>query len=218
MKMNSLFFALLAVAGLSSCSKDMVVEQEPEPEQEKDGAESAADYLQLKAGNMWVYESYSVDLVSGETRPLKKRDSLFVRQDTTIDRAKYHILEGTRLGEPFFAILRTSGPNLIDAEGHVLFSADVLEDTLSVPADLLPAGVHSAFTVVNEVKGMEVPYGFYDALAQHVLWYFPAGSSGLPEESCRHDTAYYVKGVGLAKYASQMEGSPIRIEMRLVSR
>ena len=204
---------LSAITGLFSCSKE-AIDIAPEPSSEKINPESAADYLQLQSGNYWVFESYSVNEATGETIPLHKRDSLYVLRDTTINRADYHILEGTRLGEPYRALLRTSGPELLDADGRLLFATTPLNDTTDVSAALLPEGVHSASTAVNRAEKVKVPYGIFDGLVQHHFYYLSAGQDGLPDNTLRHDAAYYAKGIGLIQYSSQLEGMS-RIEMRL---
>lgn len=218
MKVPRAFFVLCACSGLLSCSKDAIPTVEPEPAPEKIVQEPAADYLMLKTGNFWVYESFSVEPASGQARPLHKRDSLHVSRDTTINRARYHLLEGTRLGEPYSALLRTSGPELLDAEGRVLFSTTSLGDTTELPYALLPGGVFSARSLIQRAEGIDVPYGAFDeALVQHFFLKLAPGPAGLPDNSLRHDAAFYVKGLGLAKFSSQTVGEPICIEMRLVN-
>lgn len=204
---------LSAIMGLFSCSKE-TLDIAPTPSSEKINPESAADYLQLKAGNYWVFESYSVNDATGEAIALHKRDSLYISRDTTINRSEYHILEGTRLGEPYRALLRTFGAELLDAEGRLLFATTPLNDTIEVPAALLPEGVRSASTAVNRAEKVKVPYGIFDALVQHYFSRLSAGQDGLPENTLRHDAAYYAKGMGLIQFSSQVEGKP-RIEMRL---
>ena len=84
-------------------------------------------------------------------------------------------------------------------------------DPVPGPGEIL---IRDSATAVNRAEKVKVPYGIFDGLVQHHFYYLSAGQDGLPDNTLRHDAAYYAKGVGLIQYSSQLEGMS-RIEMRL---
>ena len=217
MKIVRIFLVIMAFWGLQSCSAGLVSDEEDDLiSNQKNNREDIADYLMLHPGNYWVFESYSIDQSTGEAFPLNKHDSLFVAKDTLIGQIKYAILQGLRLGEPYRAILRTSGADLTDAGGNLLFSLHNLGDTVRVADALLPEGVLSSMVIADFATAISVPYGTFDALAIKRLLFLASDPIGsIPENSLRQETVYYAKGVGLIQYSSQLAGYPVRIEMRL---
>jgi hypothetical protein len=217
MKIARFFFVIIAFGGLQACSAGLVSDDEGDLiSDQKNSRENIADYLMLHPGNYWVFESYSIDQSTGEALPLNKHDSLFVTKDTLIGQVKYAILQGLRLGEPYRAILRTSGADLTDAGGNLLFSLRNLGDTVRVEEGLLPEGVLSSMVIADFAPAISVPYGTFDALAIKCLLFLASDPMGsIPENSLRQETVYYAKGVGPIQYSSQLDGHPVRIEMRL---
>ena len=176
----------------------------------------AEDYLQLKTGNYWVFESYSINLETGEETPLHKRDSIYVLKDTLIGRSEYFILEGAHLGQSYRSVLRCSGPEVMDAEGRLLFSTATIGDTSSIPASLLPEGAESGEAAVHLVNGLKVPYGTFDALEYRRTFSFSSSEEIRTGGNIRHQSDYFAKGIGRVKYTSFFPNQPLDIEMRLV--
>lgn len=198
-----------------SCSQE-----EPAFKIEDDSAEAtyepAEEYLQLQVGNYWVYESFSINLETGEETPLLKRDSICVLKDTLIGRSEYFILEGTHLGQLYRSVLRCSGPEAMDAEGRLLFSTATVGDTAILPASLLPDGAESGKVSAHLAKGLEVPYGTFDALEYRRTFSLAAAEESREGGAIRRQSDYFARGVGLIKYTSFFPNRPLDIEMRLV--
>lgn len=206
---------MLAASALLSCSREepeIGIKDEPEKMEE----EPVGEYLQLQVGNYWVFESYSVNLENGEEAPLHKRDSIYVLKDTLIGRSEYFILEGSRLGQAYRSVLRCSGPEVMDAEGHLLFSTALIGDTNPLPSSLLADGAASGEFSVNIVKDVTVPYGKFEALEYLRAFNFSSSEESRADGDVRYRSDYFAKGVGLIKYTSFFPNQPKDIEMRLV--
>lgn len=214
MRITVRFFAFLAIGFLLSCSqKEMAFHVEDEPVEEQ--YEPAEDYLQLRAGNYWVYESYSINLVTGEEKPLHKRDSIYVLKDTLIGRTEFFILEGSRLGQAYRAVLRCSGPEVMDAGGRLLFSTAAIGDTVNLPADQMAHGAEAAYATLAFTGNVAAPYGTFDALEYRRTFYFSSSEGIRAGGNVRRQSDFFAKGVGLIQYTSFFPGQPLDIEMRL---
>ncbi|MCO6478103.1 MAG: hypothetical protein J5I94_15845 [Phaeodactylibacter sp.] len=208
-------FLLLAVSILLSCSRE-----EPgfkaEGETEEEAYEPIREYFQLQVGNYWVYESYSVNLETGEEAPLFKRDSIYVLKDTLIGRSEYFILTGSRLGRAYRSLLRCSGPDVMDAEGRLLFSTTFIGDTIPLPASLLADEAESGVVSASFIEGVKVPYGTFDAVSYRRTFQLSTAEGSRGGGDVRHCSDYFAKGIGLIKYTSFFPNQPLDIEMRLV--
>jgi hypothetical protein len=209
-----IFIAFTLWSSLLSCSPAFV--SDDDGFQEKSQTENLADYLMLQPGNYWVYESHIVEAETDRIIPLNKYDSLYVATDTLIGHKPYAVLRGTWLGEPFEAVLRTSGGDLIDANGRLLFTLHRLNDTTLIEPALLPAGARSGWMTSFFAPAISVPYGTFDALALlRTLSLAPDPDGNFPAGQERQESLFYAKGIGLIQYSSQLQGYPARIEMRL---
>jgi hypothetical protein len=209
-----MIIALALWGSLLSCSPAFI--SDDDGFQEKSQTENLADYLMLQPGNYWVYESHVVETETERIIPLNKFDSLYVAPDTLIRQKPYAVLRGTWLGEPFEALLHTSGGDLIDADGRLLFTLHRLNDTTLIESALLPEGARSGWMTSFFAPAISVPYGTFDALALHrILSLAPDPDGNSPAGLERQEALYYAKGIGLIQYSSHLLGHPARIEMRL---
>ena len=215
MRINAGFVVLFAIGSMLSCSQEKL-DTPVEDDWVEPGYEDAAAYLQLQPGNYWVYESYSVNLETGAVTPLHKRDSIYVLKDTLIGRSDYFILEGSRLGQEYRTVLRCSGPEAMDPEGHLLFSTALTGDTIDLPDGLLPEGAQSGDVCIKLAEGIEVPYGTFDALEYRRTFYLASSEDIKTGGNSRHQSDFYAKGIGLIQYTSFFHDQPLDIEMRLV--
>ena len=216
MRITARVFAFFIAGCALSCSQEdqeIRIENGKPAEEEYEPAEA---YLQLQAGNYWVYESYSINLETGEETPLHKRDSVYVLKDTMIGRSDYFILQGSRLGREYRSILRCSGPEVMDSEGHLLFSTASIGDTSSLSPSLLAEGTESGAYCVQFFKNMEVPYGTFDGLEYRRTFNLPSSEEIRAGGNVRHQSDYFVKGIGLIQYTSFFPNQPLDIELRLV--
>lgn len=207
---------LIIVGAVLSCSQAdsaFIVENEPEEVVEYEAVE---DYMQLQAGNYWVYESYSINLETGRETPLLKRDSIYVLKDTLIGHSGYFILEGSRLGQPYRSILRCSGPEVMDAGGYMLFSTAAIGDTAILPANYLADKAESGYSMLDFAEEVKVPYGTFDALEYRRAFRLSSSEEIRAGGNVRHQSDYFAKGVGLIQYTSFFPNQPMDIEMRLV--
>lgn len=211
-----LFWPLLLAGPLFSCSRGSQELQVEEEAVEVVQFEPAGSFLQLQVGNYWVYESFSVNLETGEETPLLKRDSIYVLKDTVIGRSEYFILEGSRLGQSHRSVLRCSGPEVMDAEGRLLFSTAAVGDTAVLPAARLAEGAESGEACLYHVGGVEVPYGVFDALEYRRTFTLSSSQEEKEESRLRRQSDFFAKGIGLIKYTSFFPNQPLDIEMRLV--
>lgn len=86
-----------------------------------DPKESVLEYMPLKVGNYWVYETYSCDSGEVNCAPVSI-DTSWITKDTLINSESYFKIEG---GYPIFynlLFLRDSGDYLVDHHGKVLFT------------------------------------------------------------------------------------------------
>ncbi|MCB0596873.1 MAG: hypothetical protein H6557_12980 [Lewinellaceae bacterium] len=206
-------FLMGSVLSCSQESQEFKIEDGKPLEEEYEPAE---DYLQLQVGNYWVFESFSIDLQTGAEAPLHKRDSVYVLKDTLIGRSDYFVLEGSRLGQAYRAVLRCSGPEVMDSEGRLLFSTAAIGDTTGLPADWLANSAESGDICLHSVQGVEVPYGTFDALEYRHTFYFFSSEELRDGGTVRHRSDFFAKGVGLIQYTNFLPNQPLDIEMRLV--
>lgn len=91
-----------------------------------------ANYTNLKPGNYWVYDRYSLD-TNGIYTPMGKSDSNYVEKDTQLNGQTYHKLMVSNNGSaggysPLF--LRDSLHYLVNAVGEIRFSSENFTDKL----------------------------------------------------------------------------------------
>ena len=107
-----------------SCSKDKVSYYSPTP------SKTYPNYAQLKVGNYWIYQEFTVDTL-GNATPTINYDSCYIDKDTIINGKTYYQLVkpafDPAMGE--IALLRDSLHYIIDSRGKILFSS---QDSLSI--------------------------------------------------------------------------------------
>lgn len=121
--------ALISVLCIVSCQKDEDVVVYP-------------DFTQLRVGNYWIYERYTLDSL-GNASPTGIVDSCYVEKDTLIQGKTYFkvvrpMIAGLTYDDTF---VRDSLHYLVNAQGQILFSSQNFADTFdayyitSGPAD-----------------------------------------------------------------------------------
>lgn len=208
------FFTLLILS--AACSQGAL---EPEVEQQKTlppPKELLADYLPLEVGHYWVFGGVVVDMESGTTQPIGKYDSLYVSRDTIIGQQRYFVLEGNRFGEFISLPMRPSGPELIDADGRLIFSLDYLEEFRPMQPSLLPPSVKNGEAALLKVPGIEVPYGYYPALVWDQYYELRANPTTYQEETSLLEVNYYGKGIGPIRFERTLPNLKRQIITELV--
>ncbi|MDO9511396.1 MAG: hypothetical protein Q7J34_06535 [Bacteroidales bacterium] len=115
---NSLYFLFLALTSLMffSCGKDNI---DPYPDKYEI---RCTDYTQLKVGNYWIYQRYTIDSM-GFATPLNKYDSCYVAKDTSInDKVYFKVYRPSLMPLIKYVLLRDSLHYLVDHRGMIHFS------------------------------------------------------------------------------------------------
>lgn len=90
------------------------------------------DYYQLKVGNYWIYQHFTIDS-NGVAIPENKWDSVYIEKDTVIGGNTYcKEWEATPIGPNLFSCIRDSSGYLVNNLGYRLCSDDNFTDTLFV--------------------------------------------------------------------------------------
>jgi hypothetical protein len=130
MESCKLRFFIPVLAFLVFACQESAVEPDFLEEDEKAApalADQLIDYLPLAVGQYWVFQGRYTHLETGESAPIGKFDSIYVSRDTLIGRHQYFIIEGKRFGIALSAMVRTSGPELLDHMNQLLFFAGTLQ-------------------------------------------------------------------------------------------
>ena len=191
-------------------------EPAPQPYIEPAPPTPAEEYLQLQAGNYWVYQTYQYDWNSKERTPLSKRDSLYAGKELTQGRSVFQRLQGTRLGQPVDLMLRMRNTEALDTSGRVYFATDRPGEPFPLSAAVLPEEAAAVEMTVDTGSLQTVPYGTFETLsATQSITLLPkyGGEGGGPH---RIDTAYYSIGVGLIRYVRYYPEQQLSVGMELV--
>jgi hypothetical protein len=163
------------------------------------------DYMQLKVGNYWVYDRYTVDSLGNETIS-SASDSNIIVGDTIIRDELFFKKVHNHASLPM-TYLRDSSGYLIYDQGEILFSdhdfSNILRaDTVgsnyfyieysmmqSDTSTVVPLGTYDALTYRGKVIPLEPEYPF----GINYLYYFYADSLGMIKSSYYYGSCPYIR-------------------------
>lgn len=186
---NLLFLSLSILTLIYSCKKD--------PEYKP----GASDYFNLKVGNYWVYEQFTLD-TNGVYTSRNILDSNYVEKDTLINGKLYYKYMSDNLEKfqnytPRF--FRDSAAYMVDQTGRIVFSIVQNSDTLDRIYNVVPyssdtiAFIFSKMTDIGQ--SITVPAGTFETRnyqSTYIMW--PKFSVG---GKIRHLDNRYAAEVGL---------------------
>lgn len=189
--MKRLIFLVISLAiACVACKKDDTPASVPPKD-------SVLDYMPLKIGNYWIYETFGCD--SGEVNcTSKSTDTSRIIKDTLINDKKYFKLVGNYhlFVDPLY--IRDSGDYLVDHNGKVLFThTDSLqifnEHTITGLGDDTVFYYYDKLTSQNGQVSVEA--GIFDCLDMRTSLFRALDDFQIEHQG--HN--YYARNVGLVK-------------------
>jgi hypothetical protein len=180
-----LFITLISVVALAACNKNNS-EDELSPVQ-------TPDYMQLKIGNYWVYEKYTIDSDGIENPIWGETDSSIITGDTMIDNIKYY--KKLSVNQEHMSYLRNSNGYLVNLEGEVLFSENDFSNIIRVDT-IGPGLAYIEYMMHDEDSSINVPIGTYPVIEMRgkVTPLDPQYPHGI-----NYTHYFYADGMGLIK-------------------
>lgn len=205
------------MTGLVSCKKST---NAPEEEQAIEPARNYPDYANLKVGNYWIYERYSIDEFGNEVS-MNSIDSCYVEKDTIMNGHLYHKYVGPDTGSLNVAMyLRDSLSYLIvNQSGFVRFSS---EDFTTVFASFISTSSNNDTIYKHHRKmgdkdmSITTPAGtFITSSMQDIFQIYPNYSPCI--NKTRIQNTRYAKNVGMVSQDLQIYSSNCgHLERRLI--
>jgi hypothetical protein len=191
---NAMFIGLAVTSLFCACKNDKeeVTSPVPLPKQAK-------AYSNLKTGNYWIYQRFTVD-TNGNAYPLQEFDSCYVEKDTLIGGKTYHKVFRPN---PYFAemstsYLRDSLHYVVNQFGAILFS--VLDFSSVFKTSYLVISDNDTIARIEDRMGdknlvIAVPAGIFNTSSFNVVYNFYPKWSAL--RSVRKMQTRYAKNVGI---------------------
>lgn len=209
------FYLSLALATLLiySCKKD--TDTQPVPV-----TPTFSNYAQLKPGNYWIYQQFTVDTNNNAT-PTNTFDSCYVDKDTIINKKKYWKLvqpDPFNPGDYMALFHRDSLHYLVNEKGTILFSSEDFSGILE--SSYITAGLSD--TVCKFTRQMTdinlnitTPAGTFKTLnAKETFAFYPNFSAGGAQRSKQ---MRYAKNIGIVTETLPFQIiDPNYVERRLV--
>lgn len=174
----------------------------------------ALQMMNLRVGNYWVYDWYSID-ETNNSLILKKRDSIFIEKDTIINGRPYYIKKEIYGNQQITKSILFGSISSIYSfpESKVVFTLDKsLSVTQNFGSETNPSAIGYYSVDDNEIP-IEVPAGNFQAM--NFRGRIEPQQPGYPY-GVRYNDNYYVNNVGLVKMRTQFYSSPTDTGMRLV--
>jgi len=189
MKKTAFLLAVTACALLTfSCKKENTPVPPP--------VAQTSPYIQLAAGNYWVYQWYDVD-ASGNATPRTETDSSYIEKDTVIQGKTYFkLVKGDLFGNKYSMYLRDSMGDIVTNAGARIFSAtDFTDNLLSYYIGLPSDTVAKAIMRMEPEAVIPTPYGLFTVLNAKTTFYMYPGYTSAG--AIRYMHAQYAPNVGL---------------------
>ncbi|MBL7915885.1 MAG: hypothetical protein JNL49_12640 [Bacteroidia bacterium] len=159
---------------------------------------TVSQYAQLKVGNYWIYERFSVD-ASGNETSLGQFDSCYVEKDTIINNLTYTKYVSPYIGGPLTLNLyqRDSSGYLVDQNGIIYLAPNDFTSTLEDRYVLAinDTVAHVTKQMVNKDSVVTVPAGTYTIINCRTMFeMYPGYNSG---GTFRPINSRYASGVGI---------------------
>lgn len=171
-----------------------------------------SDYMQLKIGNYWVYEKYTIDSAGNENPVWGDPDSSIITGDTMINNIRY--FKKFSVNHEHMSYLRDSSGYLINLEGEVLFSESDFSNIIRIDT-IGPGLAIIEYMMHDEDSSLNVPVGTYPVIEMRgkVISLDPQYPHGI-----NYTHYYYADGMGMIKSSVYFYSAPnLRMEQRLIS-
>jgi flagellar hook protein FlgE len=185
-----------------SCRKDT----------EENAPVAKADYYQLKTGNYWIYEGYSID-TNGVTTVSGEFDSTYVEKDTVINKYTFSKIRS----HPYYLeqqtnFLRDSSGYLVNIRGTILASDADFVNVLHI--DSTNASLCMCYMQMTGMDSLvTIPAGQFQSITSRLK---VVPTQPADKHPVRYSYNVYGKGIGLIKSHAFFYGSGLVIESRLV--
>ena len=132
MKTNYLLMSLILITLISACKKDT------ETTPSFSSTSGSNDFGQLKVGNYWVYQVYTIDTL-GNATPTSDFDSCYISKDTIINGNTYYKMHrpGVAVIHPI-TYLRDSSTFIVNHHGNIMFSSSDFSNLFTVRYSIYP--------------------------------------------------------------------------------
>ncbi len=178
------------------------------------------NFSQLKVGNYWIYQQYSIDSI-GVATPTSVFDSCYVEKDTVINSKTYFKMVKPRahfVGEKDISFQRDSLECIVNLSGRVLLSSENFFTILESRYLIVPI-TDTVFRMVRKMTDKNLPVvtslgTFITSNAQNTYFMYPKWTgAGNP----RYENNRYSVGVGIVIETLPMYSlDPKSTERRLV--
>ena len=201
MKKTYFYLGLICLFIPISCTKDEV------------NQENVLEYLPLKVGNYWIYQTYLCDSVSENCNDYVI-DTVTVIKDTTINGNKYFKLKGTYYKQDLMDYLRDSGHYIVNIKGDIIFSNKTFNKTLNhyvLETDKGDTIYYADYQMKKAGDPVNITLGEFDCLNYQGELYAKTDNFITP----RYTNNYYSKNVGLIYSTSfyLIKGDQIKREL-----
>jgi len=211
--MKNYNFTLLLLCGLLffACNRDDD-DTTSIPTEETPPQKTALEFANLKIGNYWVYEKYSID-ADGTESLMPGIDSMYIAGDTIIEDRSYLIL----MDRVFIR-----GPELLFDSAMTIFTFPERKALFSLDEDFVfnsefsnqgNAFAELIFQLQDTVTNISVPAGDFNCVN------FQGTINSLEpdyEHGVRISNKFYAEDVGLIMNREPFYSSPTSLEARLV--
>jgi hypothetical protein len=171
-----------------------------------------SNYMQLKIGNYWVYEKYTIDSAGIENPVWGDPDSSIITGDTMIDNTMYFTKLSANNGNISF--LRDSNGYLVNLAGEVLFSENDFSNIIRIDT-IGPGLAYIEYMMHDDDSSINIPLGTYPVIEMRgkVISLDPQYPHGI-----NYTHYFYADGMGQIKTSSYFYSAPhLRMERRLIS-
>lgn len=215
MKNSALFILSMYMITMVSCGHK---DKDTDPK-EDDPEVTVSGYSQLKVGNYWIYQEYTIDSALTTETPTTVFDSCYIKNTFTIrGNTYYQISISNGITSFSYRSLRDSADCIVDQNGYVEFSLHNFSTPLYTYYQVLnPGDTASKIVVQMKDKGAAtiVPAGTYTTInsQMHVHMYPPYQMAGIDRNSNRK----FSENVGIVSQTKLFStGNSNYTELRLV--
>ena len=215
--LKRLAFFILCVITITSCGpKDKDTDTDPKEEEPK---VTVSNFSQLKIGNYWIYQEYTIDSALTTETPTAVFDSCYIENTITVLGNKYYQISISNGMTSFsYRFLRDSADCIVDNSGYVEFSLHNFSTPLYTYYQVLNPGDTASKIVVQMIDrgtSTTVPLGTFQTINSQmkVHMYPPYQMAGIDRNSNRK----FSENIGIVSQTKLFStGNSNYTELRLV--
>ena len=223
MKPQIITISLIAIFCTASCKKEK--QAAPVTPVDSNTVVTYANYTNLKPGNYWIYQQFTLDSLHGTATALPYFDSCYVEKDTLINNINYHKycapVYGSGTPSSYEATyLRDSLSYTVNSKGGIIFSSLDFSTVFKTTTYSNPlAGITDTITITYQMgfkdSMITVPAGTFKTSTYRQIYHMPPPKYMFGPE--RDYDNSYAEHVGLVRSTLGMYAMPPTIvERRLV--